>query len=593
MAQIAGLWDSRQEGPPGDIGVFQATASVIVYPFTFSGTTYIVAQRMGVQGWTLVSHGTDARTVIQAAVSVGGKTFIKSGNYIVLVSIFIPSNTSVEGEGKTTHLQTENNIQIFTAAGTGMLHKTGISIRNLYLTGSNAGNTQVGVYFSYIEDSIIDGVWIDDMGRDGVQLLQDSLRCIVSNNIVKNCEDDGISLNNAEQNIIKGNTCNGMTYDGIHIVNDSNENTVIGNICTLNEDNGIRVSSVTVASNNNTIVGNICEENTGHGIFLEAGDHGIVDGNVCLNNTGTGIMLSSFHKAVISNNLASGNTLRGIYLSLSSDCTVDGNICTGNTLHGINLYNNSGNTVTGNICNANVQHGIALGISSNNILVGNICNENDSGDTNTYDGINITNDSDDNLVHSNICNDNDRRGVFINTANCDRNWVKNNQLRGNTTAAFGDLGTDTKLETIPLYIASYNVTDVSESEDGLVVDDVGEWVSFVGQLPLHVQQVVRFEIWAVGLAAPGAGNQMCLTIEIEGGADDEPKTQHDTGALAGQLNTTENTAVNDIIHWVCTHANALALLGGDSVKCVCRYNAAVASDIATNAAFRRVLAHIV
>jgi len=29
------------------------------------------------------------------------------------------------------------------------------------------------------------------------------------------------------------------------------------------------------------------------------------------------------------------------------------------------------------------------------------------------------------------------------------------------------------------------------------------------------------------------------------------------------------------------------------VKCVCRYNAAVASDIATNAAFRRVLAHIV
>lgn len=178
------------------------------------------------------------------------------------------------------------------------------------------------------------------------------------------------------------------------------------------------------------------------------------------------------------------------------------------------------------------------------------------------------------------------------TAASSGNRVFGNDLRGSTTL-ITDAGTDNIYECIPLYIASYNVTDISESEDGLVVDAGGEWVSFVGQLPPKVQQVMKFEIWAVGLAAPGAGNQMCLEIEIEGGADDEPKTQHDTGALAGQLNTTEATAVDDIIHWVCTHANALALLGGDSVKCACRHNAAVAADIATNAAFRRVLAHIV
>jgi len=251
--------------------------------------------------------------------------------------------------------------------------------------------------------------------------------------------------------------------------------------------------------------------------------------------------------------------------------------------------------VTGNTCNGNTEHGILLDTSVNNTIVGNTCNENDSGDAGNYDGICIEDDSDYNIIHSNTCNDNDRWGISIGVAanSCVGNWVKNNHLRGNTSGAFIDNGTDTKLETIPLYIASYSVTDISESEDGLVIDGVGDWVSFVGQLPLSVQQVMRFEIWGVGLAAPGAGNQMCLEIEIEGGAEDEAKTTHDTGALADQLSVTEATAVDDIIHWLCTHANALALLGGDSVKCACRYNAISASDIATNAALRRVLVHVV
>jgi len=67
--QVAGLQDFRQEGPPGDIGVFQGTASVVVYKFTFSGVTYYVAQRMGVRGWALVDQGTVAATVINAAAT--------------------------------------------------------------------------------------------------------------------------------------------------------------------------------------------------------------------------------------------------------------------------------------------------------------------------------------------------------------------------------------------------------------------------------------------------------------------------------------------------------------------------------------------
>ena len=80
MAQVASLQDFRQEGPPGDIGVFQATATVIVYPFTFSGTTYYVAQRMGVRGWTLVNQGTDVSTVLHSTINAltsGETIFLK------------------------------------------------------------------------------------------------------------------------------------------------------------------------------------------------------------------------------------------------------------------------------------------------------------------------------------------------------------------------------------------------------------------------------------------------------------------------------------------------------------------------------------
>jgi hypothetical protein len=137
MASIAGLQDFRQEGPPGDIGVFQAAASIIIYPFTFSGTTYSVAQRMGIQGSTLVSQGTDAATVIQSAINaltLGGLIIIKIGIYNISSSIIMSSNTSLIGESKTG---------AWTGVTAGVILKAMAGLTDHIIKGTDVSNIKV------------------------------------------------------------------------------------------------------------------------------------------------------------------------------------------------------------------------------------------------------------------------------------------------------------------------------------------------------------------------------------------------------------------------------------------------------------------
>lgn len=119
MSQVASLSDLQGAGPPGDIGVFQAGASVIVYPFTFSGVTYYVAQRLGPQGWVLISQGAVASTVIQAAAdsSPNGLIFLKVAIYN-LVNVSISTPVKFLGEPGTILNLTADSCLILTADAT-------------------------------------------------------------------------------------------------------------------------------------------------------------------------------------------------------------------------------------------------------------------------------------------------------------------------------------------------------------------------------------------------------------------------------------------------------------------------------------------
>ncbi|GAI43968.1 unnamed protein product [marine sediment metagenome] len=86
---------------------------------------------------------------------------------------------------------------------------------------------------------------------------------------------------------------------------------------------------------------------------------------------------------------------------------------------------------------------------------------------------------------------------------------------------------------------------------------------------------------------------MEIELEVEGGASGELKTTHDTGALPNQDSVETNFVAETVIHWVCTDAAVLALLGGDSVKAVVRHEVGADGDSDTDADFRRVLIHVV
>lgn len=76
MSQIGSLQDYRQQGSPADMGTYYFPSSSIVFQFTWQGTTYTIALRAGVSGWTLVSQGVDAYTVIQTVITELGNNSV-------------------------------------------------------------------------------------------------------------------------------------------------------------------------------------------------------------------------------------------------------------------------------------------------------------------------------------------------------------------------------------------------------------------------------------------------------------------------------------------------------------------------------------
>jgi parallel beta-helix repeat protein len=294
----------------------------------------------------------------------------------------------------------------------------------------------------------------------------------------------------------------------------------------------------------------------------------------------------------MSGNTCNGNTWYGIYINNSDNNNITGNTCNGNTWHGILFDNSHNNNITGNTCNGNTRHGIYLYWSDNCNITGNVCIGNDAHDTGTYDGININTHSDDNLVQGNICNDNDRYGIRINSADCDRNWVKDNQLRGNTSAPFSDAGTDTKLATVKLQFVD-GTTFLSTAPFGWEIDAEAEYAIALGTLPLEVQQVIRWRIKAVSLVDEAHG--MELEVEGYGWADNEPYTT-ETVAVASKGSDTTNFSNGDGVTWILTpsdDADIGHMVGGDTVAVKVLHEAADGDNCETDAVFLCVEIEIV
>jgi parallel beta-helix repeat protein len=349
--------------------------------------------------------GVDDHVEIQAALdslpSTGGQVILLDGTFNIQSTIGRNiSNITIRGQGKSTILTTStDNLIFFSFTGTNGSELTGITIADMQIDGANVSNC--GIYFEYVDKSLIQNV--------------------CSKRHTSSTWRSGITLVNSDFNNIIGNTCSENSYEGIDIEY-SNSNTIIGNICQGNADCNIYLFE----SNNNTIANNICQDNIYNGIFLGDSNNNTITGNICHRNK------------------------FGIHFDDSNNNTITGNICQGNNWDGIVIVTSNNNTITGNICQGNGGDGIYLHGSNNNTITDNICIANSQEATNTYDDIQICDDSNYNNIQGNTCRagtltNKPRYGINITSSDCDGNLVTNNDLYndGFGTGSFNDSGTGT------------------------------------------------------------------------------------------------------------------------------------------------------
>lgn len=355
--------------------------------------------------------------------------------------------------------------------------------------------------------------------------------------IIANCHihsaDYGIYTINHAYSLIFSNTLGGFSVAGVGLVNNLD-----GIVCD-------------VQTQDTLILNNHCMSNSRHGIhLLGTAYHCIIIGNHCSHNLGHGIYIDGSNNVIISSNAVSQNTGAGIYV-VGSECTV----------------------------------------------VSNICNLNDENRTASYDGIYIVGNY--NVVVGNRCFENDR--YELNIGGGTRNKVFHNELYGTDhVRPFNDAGTNTELPTVQaqfqqggteaggIQIAQF--IHATASAKGWEINADTEWAIALPLLPSELIQVVRIRIWAVGLAAPGAGNKMRLEIAINAGGSDEPYTTEPISVVNKPSNET-NFAINDVVTWTITsvddadigHLDAL-----DDLEVKVLHEAAGNGDIATDAVFRCV-----
>ena len=556
MSQIAGLQDFRGQSPPADIGTHLLVKGIFVFQHTFSGVTRFCAVRSGERGWVLVSFGTVAATVINAAIlATGGnnEVAIGYGTYVLNTPVISQGLDGVKlsGMGRGTILQVAANtaidaIEIGIDGGAG---QTGWVIEQLTVDGNRGNNAaggdiriQNGIIFNNSPDCAIRYCWVHDCIYDGTLPRDNSDRALMEGNIVWNCGYGGICAWRCYGVKIIGNTChsNGiLTGSGI-VIEDLNYTICFGNVCYQGAGNGI--------------------EMWGQDAYRTYGN--VIIGNICYDNALSGINISNW----------------------TYDYTIVGNSCNANHNNGINITgNNYQGTVSANVCYLNTWSGINISDGAtliwvvNNIFVSNGAN-----------GINFESNADSNFADGNICTLNGWYGIDI-AAGCDYNKIgANNYLLGNTTAAFRDLSGTAILPTLTLpFVNGTLFLSADGAPWGWEIDAATEYAIALGHIPNEAQQVVRWKIWAVGLAAPGPGNTMALEIVGRGGASDEAYTTESVD-VANKASNETNFAINDIISWTLTPADDADIghyLGGDAIMIKVLYESAGGLLVATDAAF--------
>lgn len=221
-------------------------------------------------GWTSAKATLAAASV--ALPSTGGE-IIFAGT-LVGPQVISKSGISVRGFGRTSVIQVTTNEPVLRVENCSRIRLSNFRALG---TGNPASTSQRGVQMINVTDSIIDGLWVQSVGYDGILMLSGCARITVANCNVNGCGDDGINVGGDDVTatsgvVVASNVITDCGSSGIHLSDGSTGSVVVGNQtsdCGLGLDTRPDV-------HNNVIIGNICPD----GINLLSND------NMLRGNTG-------------------------------------------------------------------------------------------------------------------------------------------------------------------------------------------------------------------------------------------------------------------------------------------------------------------
>ncbi len=528
--------------------------------------------------------GIDDHVQIQAAIdalpATGGAVLLLDGTYTLNVVLTMDSYQTLKGCGSNTILTTTNNLigALITAVGGAGTEKVDILITDLYLDGNFDGDD--GIYWEYVDNSKVLTCWIWSGYCYGIHLYNSDGN-LIEGNFSYNNYDANIYLEASCDNLIIGNWSYHST-EGIYIYGASNNNTITGNDVNTADDVGIYVH---INSDFNTITGNNCNGNM-YGIEIMGSHHNTISGNNCEGNTNEGIYITSSYYANVTGNTCKGNGFFGIELYEAHYATITGNGFYENGGDGIYANNSDYMVISSNNIYKNGECGIYISNALHCLVTGNVLSANSFGTDVTYDNIYLY-ASDDCLISDNLLRrgaeaQKPRYGINIATASSERNKVIDNDLYDSgTTAKVNDVGTG----TIGLSVVAPFVDGTDPQDSGFLLDLDTELARAFLILPDEVQQVRFLKIYARSVILEA--DKMRLEINVNGGADNEAYTTHQTLA-PNTASTSSNFAADDVIYWTLTSAQILALNAGDSIEVKVLHEVAGNGDCLTNAYIRTV-----
>ncbi|MEK6954181.1 MAG: right-handed parallel beta-helix repeat-containing protein [Candidatus Micrarchaeota archaeon] len=207
------------------------------------------------------------------------------------------------------------------------------SVKNCVISSYELGIRLFKADSSTLEDNVL-------TANIGGMLLQQSSGLKILRNQFYNSSEGAIILNSVEKSALEGNFIDQSTRYGIQVVG-SSDNTLKGNLIYRNKF-GIQLSG----SSNNLILANNVSFNSA-GIKITSRSSGNrIEGNYVLDNQGVGLHVLDSFETVIKGNTFSGNEY-GINM-LDWITNLEDNYACGNSI--MDIYCEASQNATGNIC---------------------------------------------------------------------------------------------------------------------------------------------------------------------------------------------------------------------------------------------------